>query len=212
MRFEPHAAYQSNYGPYDKPLVIIVPDDRDEAFTTLRTGSQFLDPKSFQVFYIEALAVESHARFRNMFAQVAVVEQSEFLRANDLPLLNPNAPEPEPAEEESPVPGEGSEPEFPLPDFVTGDRGYVLEFRNVLFGFGGNRPRYSTEVIFVDREADELLLAGRLEATGRELSPSNNKDFIEERVRASTVTACSQLLVETRRKMAEAIEKGPASK
>ncbi|MBX3730716.1 MAG: hypothetical protein KF858_16190 [Candidatus Sumerlaeia bacterium] len=206
--FSSHAPFPSSVS-YPQPLVIVVPDDIDkEQYTVKMSGA--IAPRRFRVFWGQAMRHEAHARFARMFSQVVVVSESLLEELTAAPPEEPLAllPGLEPLAEQ-----QESESSFEtdfIPEFVRGNRGYLLRLSNPRYIFEQSRSHVVMDVEFRDRFLDMTLMQGKVRGRGSAVSPSDADMMMMQSLQRSARAAFSMAFQHVRDQMIAAIEDPPA--
>ncbi len=205
VRFPRHSPYTA-HTIINAPLTIVMPDDTYTVYEYTEMGAP-LDRMDYRIFYGEALAVESVARFRQMFSEIAIATETEYALATNAPL-NPPVEKKARKDWEESLPSVKEKVEF-LPDHVFDGTGYLMRFDRMSFSFTDDRPVFVAHVNVANREADALILEGRIRGTGRTVPRRQDVKLMNQDIRESVVGACTQMTLNLSRDLAEAIRLNP---
>lgn len=211
VKFEQHSPYQVK-AKIDKPLLLVVPDSTDVNFFPASTG-KFLTRKKYNIYYAQAIKHETVARFQNMFSAINVVTESQFDEIQGIePEVKAGNADEEKVEELDEFEAEQAELikeiDF-LPTIVHEQNGYVLHYKRILFTMRDLKPTYMVELEFWNRETGQVLLDGKLRASGQVTERREDQKLMNEQLVVSVTSACTNLLLNLRDNVAEVLKSSP---
>ena len=206
VTFQRHAPYQSAH-TYKAPLIVLIPDDIDELSYSVKFG-MFPEPKSFKVFYGQALKEETAARFAHMYSRVVFVDEMMYEAAMD-PVLDLNGiVNDDLGMQGVSVPDDLAEEEIDadLLKILRAREGYSLRYKAIDYSMSDDMAMIAVNAVFTDRFTDQVLFEGRLSGTGHPVRSYNAIGNLTEELKRSTVGACGAALIRLSRNMVEGIE------
>ncbi len=204
VHFPQHSAYSAQTS-FAAPLTIVVPDDAYEVYEIAKMGTP-LDRMDYRIYYGEALAAESAARFRLMFSEIAVVTETVYELAADLPLTPPEDPKERKLWQESLA--DRKESVETQPNHVFENTGYTMRFDRMAFSFANDRPLFVAYVEVTDRATGAKIMEGRIRGSGRSVPRRQAVTLMEDDIREAVVDALTQMTLNLSRDLGEVMKGG----
>ncbi|MCB2156816.1 hypothetical protein KQI84_18210 [bacterium] len=205
VTFERHVPYQApDY--YDAPLIVVVPNDIDEVQYSARLGL-FPEPKSFKIFYGQALKEETAARFARMYNRIVIIDEMMYEEATDPVTASIQGTELNMGTYDYEF-DSASEIDADLLKILQSPDGYLLRYRSIDFYMEDKKTILSVNAEFTDRFTGQTLFEGRISGAGDSIIEYNAIGNLKQELKRSTIGACTAVLVRLSRTMVDGIE-GP---